>query len=960
MSEGIDEAGRNPVDSPVDNSAYNSVSGGRQHIVIQGRDFTGPITITAAPPDHHGAEARSAYAEQVRRIAPARLQDREEELRALSRFSRGQGPHPYAWWRAGPWAGKTALMSWFALHPPEGVRVVPFFVTARLGAQNDRGAFVDVVLEQLAEMAGETLPAQLSTGTREAHLLALLRRVGATCTERGERLVLLVDGLDEDRGTTSGADAHSIAGLLPRLVDDGGEEAHTAIRVVVAGRPNPPIPTDVPADHPLRITCDVHELSRSPVAAALHSSAEQELGGLFEERVPRDVLGLVTAAGGGLTAEDLAHLTDATPYEVRRMLRTSAGRTFEIRDAPFRPGPDVYLLAHEELHVRAEELLGAKELGRHRKRLHAWAGEYRERGWPGDTPGYLLRGYFALVRAGQDRVRVVALALDRARRARLFQATGGDVAALAEIRSAEEIVIEGGGEPLTDVLRLALSRHAIAERHAVIPAEVPLAWAVLGHHDRAVALALSSPRGRYRIPALVKVAEELHRQGQVPRAVALLDDVAGSLDRLGDDTDDLAEVLVRTWLSWGEFERAEELTARVGSSVYRISVLPTVVSALGAAGLTDRAKAFSRTVRDPVELAVCLLWMGASCAPSLSPGAAEVLVEEAADILHRSAHTLLDPPHDARLDHVVRAFVEARQHERALALADAHELCDHEDDYVTRSPKSAAAELRCRVALALAKAGSVDRALTLIDGLGDIAFDGRAVLACLTLVACGQYARTMELARTLSTDDIGSFGEYPGDIVVALAGPRASSISPTRSRRDSRARATPTCTAPRCADSSLRTASSLVPRPPHARSWARSRRTATSADSRPAWRPPVRRAALSPSSRRSSPPIPRPASSTTSATPCCLSASTSGPARSPTASPPLTPGPRGWRRSRVSRRTPGGRTRPRPSSARRSPATTTAVLWSRTWRVRRPSPKRSRRRATKNRHSPSCTASRNN
>src|SRR3712207_8531738 len=36
------------------------------------------------------------------------------------------------------------------------------------------------------------------------------------CRERGEHFVLVVDGLDEDRGVTSGPDAHSIAALLPR------------------------------------------------------------------------------------------------------------------------------------------------------------------------------------------------------------------------------------------------------------------------------------------------------------------------------------------------------------------------------------------------------------------------------------------------------------------------------------------------------------------------------------------------------------------------------------------------------------------------------------------------------------------------------------------------------------------------------------------------------------------------
>ncbi|MFJ3780574.1 hypothetical protein [Streptomyces sp. NPDC090093] len=44
------------------------------------------------------------------------------------------------------------------------MRTVPFFVTARLGVQNDVVAYAGVVLERLAELAGEGLPA-LPTAT---------------------------------------------------------------------------------------------------------------------------------------------------------------------------------------------------------------------------------------------------------------------------------------------------------------------------------------------------------------------------------------------------------------------------------------------------------------------------------------------------------------------------------------------------------------------------------------------------------------------------------------------------------------------------------------------------------------------------------------------------------------------------------------------------------------------------
>ena len=67
-------------------------------------------------------------------------------------------------------------MSWFVLHPPPGVQVVSFFITARYKGQDDRDAFTDAVLEQLADLLQEPVPAYLTETTREAHLLRMLSR----------------------------------------------------------------------------------------------------------------------------------------------------------------------------------------------------------------------------------------------------------------------------------------------------------------------------------------------------------------------------------------------------------------------------------------------------------------------------------------------------------------------------------------------------------------------------------------------------------------------------------------------------------------------------------------------------------------------------------------------------------------------------------------------------------------
>ena len=155
--------------------------------------------------------ARSSYLEQVRRIVPPDppgLIGRDAELAELARFCLDPDGGPYVWWRAGPWAGKSALLSTFVLRPPrevaERVRIVSFFITARLAAQDTREAFTDVLLEQLAALLGQSLPPVLPETRREAYLLDLMSQAATECMNAGGRLVLVVDGLDEDRGVTTG------------------------------------------------------------------------------------------------------------------------------------------------------------------------------------------------------------------------------------------------------------------------------------------------------------------------------------------------------------------------------------------------------------------------------------------------------------------------------------------------------------------------------------------------------------------------------------------------------------------------------------------------------------------------------------------------------------------------------------------------------------------------------------
>ncbi|MGY3521072.1 hypothetical protein ACVMYR_32765 [Micromonospora sp. PTRAS2] len=453
-------------------------------------------------------------------MAPKSLQQREAELDELNRFCTLPDGEPYMWWQASAWSGKTALLSWFVLNPPPGVYVVSFFITARFKGHADRSAFLEFVLGQLSELLGEPMP-MVTDASGEVEFRDHLARAARLCVDRGERLILVVDGLDEDRGVVASPDAYSIAALLPEVVPDG-------VRVVVAGRPNPPIPDDVPAAHPLRRLSVVRALTASPHATAVQADMRMEIKRLLlGSPIERELLGLVTAAGGGLSGHDLAELTHEPLFIVDEHLRAVAGRSFARRTTDWRPDthPEVYLLGHEEIHVEAVNRLGEAALRKHREQLHEWADGYRNRGWPPETPEYLLRGYGRLLHETRDLRRMLAIGTDRRRHDRLFSVSGGDFAALAEISTLQEMLQADAPNDLASLGRVAVHRLRVTKRAESIRVNLPHVWARLGQPKRAEALARSMPDPDRRAWALAGVARAVAAGGHTKEALRITDSI---------------------------------------------------------------------------------------------------------------------------------------------------------------------------------------------------------------------------------------------------------------------------------------------------------------------------------------------------------------------------------------------------------------------------------------------------
>ncbi|MGW1563957.1 hypothetical protein ACWCQ1_46990 [Streptomyces sp. NPDC002144] len=445
----------------------------------------------------------AAWVEQY--VRSDALLEREDELLDLEAFctaddAEGQGA--YVWWQAGPWAGKSALMAEFASRQPAAAEVVSYFIGERFG-NNDRDAFVRGVNQQLAVVAGRD-PAQVDIGVQE--FAGLCMAAAEACRERGHRLVVVVDGLDEDGG--SGPGGHSIAALLPKHPPAG-------MRMIVTGRPHPPVPADVPDDHPLRDPGIVRALTPSSRARVISDVAERELQQLLDDTpIGSNLLGLLVAARGALSDRDLSDLLGVRPHDVRRRLRSIAGRSFLVDEHRhrLRPGPAAdphsYLLGHEELRRSAVSALGSSVIAECAARLHGWADGFRAKHWPPETPAYLLYDYPRLLRGTGSTERFVSLVLEPRRQMALLARSSVDTA-LADLEEARQLVERERPRDFGVLAALAASRELLHEEARALPPSIAVAFARLGHAQRAIDLARTAPYTPAKAIRLAQVAGAL-------------------------------------------------------------------------------------------------------------------------------------------------------------------------------------------------------------------------------------------------------------------------------------------------------------------------------------------------------------------------------------------------------------------------------------------------------------------
>ena len=509
----------------------------------------------------------AAHANEVRSFAPDELVGRAAEMQRFADFCADNAF--YLWWQARPWAGKTALAAWIAAHPPPGTEFVSFFITTRRPNQNDSFSYLTGVTEQLMAIAGRDSSPVTSVSGRHGEYLLLLTEAVKAARARGNRLVLLVDGLDEDR-TALGT---SIAGLLPA-------ERLQGLRVLVTSRPQLSLPRDVDENHPLR-HARVERLTESEGALDIGRRALAELHAqLRGSELVLQILAFVAASGGGLSVGDLAKLLNFARdariplalVQLRQVLEEELSRTLQL--ASLEADREEIIFAHDTLREVTESTL-ADVLAQYGMLIDEWVNTFRSQRWPDTTPTYPLVTYARRLEVSQRWDRLCEFTLDLHRQHRLRMHFGTHNISSGE---HERLLRQASTHPqhwADRIVRLAIGLNILKARTDAIPEEIPLTWTRLGDMRRAALLVQGLPdytavRTLIEMLAIVRATGDLAVVGELREQAESL--VNARVGYYSDGPSSKRQDLVNVAIAAGDIEGATDVWNEMkGTAIYEFT-----------------------------------------------------------------------------------------------------------------------------------------------------------------------------------------------------------------------------------------------------------------------------------------------------------------------------------------------------------------------------------------------------
>jgi hypothetical protein len=534
--------------------------------------------------------------------------------------------------------GKSALMAQLVDRVRDGRWPGPepalacFFIRAD-GARNTAVAFLQALNAQLLDELG--LPGGTPPGVTE--LQGQLSELWAQARERAtpaRPVLVVVDGLDEmaDEEVT-------IADVLPSALGDH-------VHVVASSRVEPDARETVAREHPLRsaqtlameafglesirlliaryeldqvatsaerilamtsgeplfarFVCEaiaehgpgeLERLERAPPKDAedyfreqLRRLAEAELGD-----VSWRVLGALVVAHGGMTEDELAELLEQPRRTMRGALRPV--RRFLLGDGQLE-------IFHRSLTELVAGEFTAAELAQLRERFVAWCRGYQDRGWPPETPRYIVE-QCAQHYAEHDPASAVAL-IDQAWLERQRETVG---AAAGFIRDLTLALTAAAGDASSEV-RLCLAGANAAASASAVPAQALRVLAQCGAADEARARAGLAGREEHRAEALAAVARGVAAAESAEQArpilAAAVEELAAEYWKFDEFVPIFGRVVERAAGDGALLRRLLEVAQSMDWAKEQATCLGTVGTALRAGG---DAGAVQQAIRDAADAA---------------------------------------------------------------------------------------------------------------------------------------------------------------------------------------------------------------------------------------------------------------------------------------------------------------------------------------------------------------------
>jgi tetratricopeptide (TPR) repeat protein len=539
----------------------------------------------------------------ARSLAPAVLIARDSQLERLDRFARStEQEERWRWLTASAFAGKTALLAYFALHPPDGVKVAACFLRHTKGL-NGPGYVLPTLTRQLAAIAGEDAPESTARSSPDSvgsvpGFHEILGKAATACRQQDRRLLVLIDGLDEYHTAFAGLD---VGDWMP----DADTLPETAC-LLVSSRHG--VPVDLPSNHPLR--SGTEPLEPSETGAGIAAQALEAIEQIVkDDRSTLKILGCLAAAETGLSPVEVATLIHrrrgeepSDVDEIAHQLEHGFGNAL-IRAGDSGANGDVYSFAHEALLTAARRLVSRETLTGYARALDEWADDYAERGWPESTPRFLLLAYTDLLvrrldeAADDARRHVIADRLWRTasgagRSYRLASNTGNPALAEREVATVYEVLVQArsdigidGDELLYRLAVLALRRRPLRGSSADVASSVAIAWATCGDFEPAIALAAGIQERYERERAAGKIANALAHADRPTEAIDAMHRIGGADARRRV----LSQPVVEAFLRAIDLDGARALAGDIENTVERLFALVPVASAYAYAGRRDEA-----------------------------------------------------------------------------------------------------------------------------------------------------------------------------------------------------------------------------------------------------------------------------------------------------------------------------------------------------------------------------------